>query len=194
FLRGLDAAGDGRLLAAAEAVEDGPVLAELLRALGARKQRPAAPLLLGKSESAEAEVRAAAVGALAELGTPEAHGPVRKRLDDPDARVRAAAALAAGRLALHPAANRLLGLARDPDAEVRRSGLEALRRLREPRALPVAVAALRDAETALKALEYLGELGGPDQAEPVAELARRQPSTEIVTTTAKVMLGWIARE
>ena len=45
FLQGLDRDGEARLLAAADAAEDGPVLAELLRAVGKRRVAAAAPLL-----------------------------------------------------------------------------------------------------------------------------------------------------
>src|SRR5262249_52292854 len=115
-------------------------------------------------------------------------------LDDPDARVRAAATRAAGKLTLRPAAGPILKLARDPDAEVRRASLEALRRLGEARAVPVAVTALGDPETALKALEFLGELGGPDHLGPVTELARRYPSAEVLPAVGKVLTGWAARK
>jgi putative membrane-bound dehydrogenase-like protein len=194
FLQGLDAAGEERLSAVAEAVEDGPVLAGLLRGVGARQYRGAAKLLLGKLSSAEVEVRAAALGALADVGGDEAGEPVRQRLDDREARVRSAAALAAGQLGLRTAADQLLKLARDPDGEVRRSSLDALRRLREPRARPVALAALGDPETAVAALECVGEVGGPDDAAAVADLAKRQPSAEILAAAGKVLTGWAARE
>src|SRR5262249_28352154 len=140
-----------------------------------------------------AEVRVAALGAAAELGVADAGGTVLERLDDPDARVRAAAALAVGKLALRPAADRLLKSARDADADVRRSALDARRRLREPRALPVALAALRDSETATTALECVGELGGPAQAQAVADAARRQPSASVLAAAVKALAGWAAR-
>jgi putative heme-binding domain-containing protein len=194
FLQGLDARSDDRLLAAAEAVEDGPVLAELLRAIGARKVAGAAPLLLRKLSATDAEVRARAVAALAELDVPEAREPVRKLLGDADGRVRSAAALSAGRLGLRSAADVLVKLTRDPDAEVRRSSLEALRRLREPRAVTAAVAALGDPETALKGLECLGELGGPEQIAAVTDLARRHPSVEVLAAAGKVLTGWESNE
>src|SRR5262249_11813377 len=152
------------------------------------------PLLLQKVASADGEVRACAVGALAEMGVRGADEPVRKLLDDPDARVRSAAALAAGKLSLRQAADQLLKLTSDSDAEVRRSSLEALRRWREPRALPVAVAALADRETALNALACLGELGGPEQAAVVTDLARRQPSVEVLAAVGKVLTGWAAKD
>jgi putative membrane-bound dehydrogenase-like protein len=194
FLQGLDPASEGRLLVMAEAVEDGPVLADLLRAIGKRRTRGAGPLLLRKLTSTDADVRAGAVGALAEVAVPEADEPIRKLLADPDARVRGAAALAAGKLALRPAVDQLLALARDPDAEVRRSSLEALRRLHEPRALAACIAALGDRETALQALECVGEMGGPDQARAVADVARRQPSVEILAAASKALTGWAAKD
>src|SRR5205814_2041537 len=98
YLKEFDARSEATLPAVAEAVEDGPVLAELLHAIGARPSlRTAAPLLLRKLASSEAEVRARAAEALAELQVPEAREPVRNLLDDREARVRSAAALAAGK-------------------------------------------------------------------------------------------------
>jgi putative membrane-bound dehydrogenase-like protein len=195
FTAGLDAPSQERLLTTAEAVEDGPILAELLRAIGKRHTlQTAGPLLLRKATSLDAEVRAAAVTSLADLEVGEAGDRVRKLLDDPDARVRSAAALAAGKLALGSAALQLRHLARDAAAEVRRSCLEALRRLRDPGALPVVLAALSDRETALKALDYLGELGGPEQVKAVTELTRREPSVEVLNAVGKVLTGWAAKE
>jgi putative membrane-bound dehydrogenase-like protein len=194
FLRGLDAAGAGRLLALAGTVEDGPVLAELLRGIGTRKARAGLDLVLSKVTAKNGDVRAAAAGAVAELGGSEAREVVHKLLDDSDARVRAAAALAAGKLLLRPAAERLLKLARDPDAVVRRSSLEALRLLREPRALSVAVAALQDQETALPALACVGDLGGPEQAQAVAELAQQRPAADVLAAAGKVLTAWAARD
>jgi putative membrane-bound dehydrogenase-like protein len=193
FLDGL-AGIEARLSTVAASVEDGPVLAELLRAVGARKARPASKLVLKKLASPNAEVRAAALGAVADLSVPEAGDAVRKLLSDADGGVRSSAALTAGRLLLRPAANQLLKLVRDPNATVRRSSLEALRRLREPRALSVAVAALSDAETAVKALECIGDLGGPAQAGTAADLAQRRPSADVLAATGKVLAGWAARK
>jgi putative membrane-bound dehydrogenase-like protein len=194
FLQGLDGGSEARLPAVAEAVEDGPVLAALLRGAGARKARQAAKLLLHAVGSRDAEVRAAAVGALAEVGGMETGAPVRKLLGDGEPRVRAAAALAAGKLGLRPAADQLLRLTADADADVRRSSLEALRRLRDPRGLPVAIAALNNAETAVVALECVGELGGPEHAGLIAELVKRQPSAEVLATAGRVLTGWAGRD
>src|SRR5262249_53694610 len=152
FLAGLDLRTEDRLRTLADAVEDGPVLAELLRGLGKRALHPAIPLLLGKVKSKEAVVRAAAVEALAALRAEQTANPACLLLADDDPRVRSAAALAVGVLGVRAGTDELLRLARDADADVRRSSLDALRRLREPRALPIALAALDDTPTTLRAL------------------------------------------
>jgi putative heme-binding domain-containing protein len=195
FTETLDAASEDRLLKVAEAVEDGPVLAELLRALGKRRKPAAASaFLLRKLSSADAEVRAAAVAAVAEFEARDGQESVGKLLTDTEARVRSAAALAAGKLLLRSMADQLLKLAGDADADVRRSSLDALRRLREPRALPVAIAALADRETLLKALECVGDLGGPEHAPALTDLARREPSLEVLTAVGKVLMNWATKE
>src|SRR5262249_28534704 len=156
-------------------------------AVGARKMAAGAKLLLGKLSAKDVEVRACAVEALAEIGPKEAGEPIQKLLADGEARVRTAAALAAGKLALRPAAGRLLGLAGDGDGGVRRASLAALRQLGEPRALPVAVAALGDEDVAAEALECVAVLGGPANAAAVAELARKRPSAEILAGVGKAL-------
>src|SRR5262249_30836099 len=96
FVQGLRTERAGRVLGVAEVVGDGPVLAELLRAMASRRgPRAAAPLLLRKLTSGGADVRAAALGALAALEVADAHGPICKALDDAEPRVRSAAAQAA---------------------------------------------------------------------------------------------------
>ena len=92
YLQGLKTQDEKRLLATAEAIEDGPVLAEFLRALGTRKSKSADGLLIRKTTSANADVRMRAIEALAQIGTASGHPAVEKLLDDPDSRVRAAAA------------------------------------------------------------------------------------------------------
>lgn len=191
YLQGLDAANEKQLLVLAEKVNDGPVLAEILRALGTRPGlRDAAKLLLTHTTGSAAEVRASAIEALARLEVRAAVESVQKLLADSDARVRSAAAFAAGKLAVRPAADALLRLARDANADVRRSALEALRQLREERVLPLAVAALGDPETGLQALECVGQLGGLEQLAAVTELARRQPSTEMLAAVGTVLTNW----
>lgn len=194
FVQGLDAKSEGHLLDVSKALEDGPVLGELLRAIGQRKLRAGGPLLLTKLESMNAPTRASAVAALAELGARDTSEKIRKLLDDADAGVRSAAATAAGKLEIRPAGDALLKLAMDADAQVRRSSIDALRRLQETRAVPVAIAALRDPEILLEALECLGAVGGPAHVKAVTEVATRQPSVEVLGATGKVLIGWAQKD
>lgn len=194
FVEGLDAKGEARLLAMAKAVEDGPILSALLRALGGRKMTASTKLLVEKTSSKDAEVRACAAEALAEIRPKEAHEPIQQLLLDDSSRVRAAAALAAGKLSMAPAGQTLLKLARDPDASVRRASLEALRLVGEKKALPLAVAALNDPETAEQALEFVAALGGPANAAAVADLAKRRPSGDVLAGAGKTLAAWAARD
>jgi putative membrane-bound dehydrogenase-like protein len=187
---GLDPAGERLLLELAGSVEDGVVLAELLRSVGKRPRLDANALLLRKAGSPSAEVRAGAVEALAERQAAGAAEVVLGLLADQAGEVRRAAAEAAGKLAVKPAADRLLQLARDRDTAVRRASLEALRRLREPRSVPLAVAALGDQETELAALDCLGDLGGREQAGAVVDLARRHPAAEVLTRVVRMLTRW----
>ena len=155
-------------------LEDGPVLAEALRHSGRRRWLGVSSLLVDKLNSPEPVVRAAAIEALAELRVADAGEAVAALLRDRDVRARRAAAAAVSTLGVRSAIERLLELTRDPDPGVRRATLDSLRQLREPRALPLAVAALSDRETEVTALRCIGELGGPDHARVVVDLARRQ--------------------
>src|SRR5262249_10113650 len=115
---GLNETSEGCLLDLAGAVEDGPVLAELLGQLGKRPRLKAAPLLLNKASSPSAAVRAAVAEALAERKAIEGSESIRRMLEDEDAGVRRAAASAAGTLAIKPAADALLKRTRDADPAV----------------------------------------------------------------------------
>jgi putative membrane-bound dehydrogenase-like protein len=192
FAAGLDEASRDRLLALAGALEDGPVLAAAIHELGKRPKLPSAALLRVKLGSTEPAVRAAAVEALADVGTasdlPE--DVLRKLLADADAGVRRAAAAAAGKLRLRTACPALLTLARDPDPAVRRASLESLRLLQDSRAVPLAVAALADSDTQAAALRCLADLGGPEQAHVVTDLARHNPSAEVLPPVLRMLTRW----
>jgi putative heme-binding domain-containing protein len=194
FLKGLDASTADALLKLAQTLEDGPVLAGVLKNLGKYPKLQAAPVLTPKVSSPDAEVRAAAIEALAEFRAPEGREPVVLLLHDNDVRVRRAAAGAAGKLAAKPAIEPLLKMATDEDVAVRRASLDSLRLLREPRVVPLAVAALNDRQLELNALECLRELGGPEQTAAVTELAKNNPATEIPTTVVRVLTAWRSRE
>jgi putative membrane-bound dehydrogenase-like protein len=193
FTAGLDAPREKRLLELALKLDDGPVLAEALRQLGQRPRLQASALLLGKLRSADRTVRAAAVEAVSTLDVSEAAEPVRQLLDDKDREVRRAAAAAVGKLGVRSAAPALLKLARDPDAGVRRSSLESLRLLGESRAVPLAIAALGDPETRWAGLQCVADLGGPDQAAAVIDLARHDPSAEVLPLVLRMLTDWARR-
>ena len=73
---------------------------------------------------------------------------------------------------------------------MRAASLNALRILKEPRAVPLAVAALADRQTEQIALDILARAGGPAQAGPVADLAKRSPSLEVLTAAAAALTAW----
>jgi putative membrane-bound dehydrogenase-like protein len=194
FVRGLDEAAPAPLLALIETLEDGPILAEALRRTGKYPKLSAVPVLTSKVNSGDAGVRAAAIEAMGDLRAEEGRESVLKLLRDKEAQVRRAAAEAAGKLGVRQAVESLLNLLKDGEPAVRRASFDSLRRLREPRAVPLAVAALGDRQLELKALEYLREMGGPGQATAVAELAKRNPSTEVPAAAVRVLTAWRNRE
>jgi putative heme-binding domain-containing protein len=190
FVRELSESAVASLLALVQTLEDGPVLADAIGRVGKYSKLPAAPVLIRKLSSPEAEVRAAAIEALGEFGAAEGRALVPALLQDKDVRVRRAAAGAAGKLAAREGIGPLLKLVTDPDPTVRCASLDALCQLREPRAVPLALAALGDRRLELTALKCLGELGEPEQADAVADLAKRTPSGEVPSAVARVLTGW----
>lgn len=186
----LDEAAAGQLLELTMKVEDGPIAAELLRLLGSRPHLKPEELLLGKLKSRDADVRAAAVGSLAELKALQSGTAVQKLLNDDVPKVRRAAAEAAGKLAVRDATESLLRLAGDSDAAVRRASLDSLRVLGERRALPQATSALADRNTQMAGLFYLQDFGSADQEQAVVELATRDPSAAIVQLSTSVLTKW----
>jgi putative heme-binding domain-containing protein len=179
-----------KLLEVVDAIGDGPVLAAAIRHLGKSSRTGAAPRLLRALGSPDPAVRATAIEVAAALGVSGAGERVMGLLGDPDPGIRRSAVSAAGTLGLRAAAGPLLDLVRDPEPGVQRAGLDSLRRLRDPRALPMAVGALGDREMQLPALAYIAELGGPAQGEAVAELAKRSPAAEILPLAARILTDW----
>jgi putative heme-binding domain-containing protein len=190
----LDQTNEKLLVELARAVEDGPVLSRLLEHLGKRPRAEAASLLMHKLNSPAGDVRAAALDALADRQEAGAKDAVAKLLLDKDARVRRAAAAAAGKLGITAAREALLKLARDGDPAVCRASLDSLRRLRERGALAIAVAALSNRDTAECALEYIGTLGGPEQAGKLIELAKRDPAAPILSRVIQTLTAWEDRK
>ncbi len=111
-------------------------------------------------------------------------------LGDDSTAVRIAAANTAGKRQLRAAADPLLKLAADSDSQVRRAGLTALRLLKEPRAVPLAAGALTDRTTQAAALACLAELGGPEHAAAVVELASKDPNDTVVIQSVSALATW----
>ena len=150
--------------------------------------------LTGKLDSVKPEVRAAAIETLGELRAAEGREPLVAAARGPGSRKSAAPPPARQencneRQAIEP----LLKLAADGDALVRSASLDSLRLLKEPRAVPLAVAALGDRQTEQIALQYLRDLGGPEQAGAVAELAKRNPSLDVLTAAVQTLTTWRER-
>ncbi len=190
FAGGLEESSQAGLLALASSIEDGPVLAHALHLIAAHPRLQASSLLVAKLNSPEPVVRAAAVEAVAAWEIPEAKDSVRGLLEDEDSRVRLAAASAAGKLQIQAASASLVSLARDANPAVRRASLDSLRLLNEPSVVPLAVAALRDRETQLIALECLRDRGALPQLKPVVELALRDPSAAVLSSAVRVLTKW----
>jgi putative membrane-bound dehydrogenase-like protein len=194
FATNLDATSASQLLPLTRGLEDGPVLAEVLRLLGRHPELNPAAILTSRSNSPVAEVRAAVIEAIAELKAPEGKELVVKLLADEKPEVRRAAARAAGKFAAKESVELLLKLCKDEDSGVRAASLESLRQLREPRAVPLAVAALDDRVTQLPALELLGVLGSAEQTAAVIQLTRRAPPADVLAAAVRVLTAWGKQE
>ena len=179
-----------RLQALAKTLEDGPVLADVLRRAAEFPKLLAVARLAEYAKSTDADVRAAAIEALAECRAPDGHVAVLAALHDTDARVRRAAAAAAGKLAMKDSADQLVKLTADGDPAVRRASLESLRLLGDARALALALAALNDRALELTALECLRAFGGPQHAGAIVKLTQGNPSAEVLTAVARLLTAW----
>lgn len=194
FGEGLDDTTAQELLSLCQRLEDGPVLADALHLLAKHSSLAAAPLLATKLDSRQPEVRAAAVEAFSSFPGALDRRKLLALLADEDNRVRRSAAVAAGKLMAKDAVEPLLKLVTDNDPAVRRASFAALRLLNEERALPRAVAALRDGQVHLQALQFVRQLGGPAQATPVTELAKNSPSIEVLDAAVRTLIDWRNRQ
>ncbi len=188
----------------AETVEDGPVLAQAIR-YATRSVRSTDPALNAavsestprlvtfvtqKLDSRVAEVTAAAVDAAAELRVAPAAERVGELLRDSRAVVRRAAAAAAAVLPTPSAGESLAGLAGDVDSLVRRAAFDSLRALGDPRAIAQAVPSLAMRDTELAALRYLAAFGGAEHVPAISELAKRNPSAEMLPAAVECLSRW----
>jgi putative heme-binding domain-containing protein len=178
------------LLPLAVSLEDGPILAAVLDQLSTRREPAAGPMLVRRASSPDAEVRAAAVRAIGQLQWADARETVQMMLKDQDPRVRRDAAAAAARLQLSSAGDELVLLARDSDVFVQEASINALRHLRDARALPAALDCMIRAETHSAAIAYVAQFGNPQHATVIAETARRNPSCEVLGPSVSVLTRW----
>jgi putative heme-binding domain-containing protein len=81
-------------------------------------------------------------------------------------------------------------LASNGDPLVRNASLNSLRLLKEPRAVPLAVVALTDRQTEQSALKALRDLGGPEHSGVVADLAKRNPSLDVLAAAVQILTTW----
>ena len=182
---------DARLNDIGNVVEDGAVLAAVLRTMGRRTdQKPATGLLRNGINSKNADVRVAALESLAAHSISTSPERVIALLDDVDVRVRRAAAVLAGTLRTTGAVEALLGAASGGDRLLRSNSLRALNQLGERRALPAAVSALQVLECQLAALDYLRENGGSEQTESVVEAARQSRSRDVLAGAIRTLTVW----
>jgi putative membrane-bound dehydrogenase-like protein len=193
FVGGARPGENSALLLLARDLEDGQVLCDLLGHLGTRPAMETTAVLLDKLRAPEPTVRAAALSALVAVSPAKApleHEIVVNLLGGDSSLVRRAAARAAGQWRIAAAIPRLLEGARDRDAEVRRASLEALRLLKEPRVVPVALAALADATTHDTAVQCVADLGGPEHAATLAKEVCRQPAPSSVMLVLATLTRW----
>src|SRR4030095_14011895 len=122
--------------------------------------------------------------ALRNLGKHPPARPLLLRHLASSAGVRMAALESLAELGSREAIEPLLKLA--PSART----LEALKRLKEPRAVPLALASLKDRETVLAALAVLAELGTPSNGEAIERVARSERASEVLQAAVRALSSW----
>lgn len=190
FVRGLDATTENSLLDVAGSLDDGVVLAAVLRELGRHASINATSVFLAEIDSADDDVRAAAVESLVKRPVDAVTPRVAGFLLDRDIRVRRAAATLAGELKVHDAVKRLLASAEHPDLPLRAASLKSLAILREPAAVPLAVKACNVPETQLAALACLAAVGGPQHRETVTAVAQVSRSIDVLSASVRTLTTW----
>lgn len=191
FAENLDSVDSLDLRKFAGALEDGPVLARVIREWGEAPELDDPSIFFEKLKSPSTEVRASAIAVLGKHRVRGAEESVRRLLDDPDPALRLAAATAAGRLPAPSAAGRLLDLAEnDPDPALRCEILEALRVLGDSRAVPLALRSLEHRDTQLAAVNFLAAMDAGKYAARISDAASRNPSTSVLDAAARALARW----
>jgi HEAT repeat protein len=167
----------------------------LLRGLAARGDRAARAAVLLAASGADPGVRAAALRALARLGTPEDVPMLIAALDGPEA--DAAAARDALRALEDDAVNALLAKALDAAPAPRKVALLELLGVRvAPETLPAAEAATSDPEASVRAagLRILSDLGGADQLAAALAALTKAGSDDERTLAARATSAIASRQ
>jgi putative heme-binding domain-containing protein len=178
------------LVGVAAALEDGPVLASVLRELGRRPELAADDLLLQKLESENPVVRAEAIRSLAKRESKTAVDHVGRLLRETDSDVRLAAAKAAGRLGAVDTKNMLVEFAAGTQHTLIAASLDSLRELQDSRAVVAATDALVHRETQAAAIRYLNQFGTPDQIDVVVKAAEGNPASEFQSYAVRTLSAW----
>ncbi|MEO2017535.1 MAG: PVC-type heme-binding CxxCH protein [Fuerstiella sp.] len=178
------------LVQLAERLEDGPVLASVLRDFGMRPGLSADVVLLQKLDSASPIVRAEAIRSLGKRKNTSAVNHVGRLLKQTDADVRLAAAEAAGRLGATATKDTLLQFSAGSEPALVAASLNSLRRLEDDRAVSQAADALEHRETQLAALDYLKSFATPKQIPVVVRAAARNPSSDFQGKAVQTLVAW----
>jgi putative heme-binding domain-containing protein len=177
----------------AKRLEDGPVLAHVLRrlAIQAHQDDAAARVIEPKLKSPDGEVRAAAMWGLGHMSNTRALPHLAAFLSDKDVRVRRAAASAAHLAHDDKEAIKLVvKLGNDPDIETRRACLISLRALHDENCAPLAAAALDTPELTATALMCLRDRGSPKHADAVIALAKRDVRADVLPNAIMALSEW----
>ncbi|MBC8353778.1 MAG: HEAT repeat domain-containing protein [Planctomycetes bacterium] len=193
FVTELPSDDDRNLIALGKQLEDGPVLAAVLKEFDTRTKLDVTNLLLTKISSSNATVRAAAIRSLGLRNSSAGRQHVERLLDDDAVEVQIAAAEAAGLLDVTDAADKLLALSKRKEDGLVRTSLISLRQLRDNRALAPAVAALKHSETQLAALAYLREFATPELVDRLVEIAATNPAIEFQREVIETLDAWLQR-
>lgn len=132
------------LIKALENAKDSTLRARIVQALGAFRDRSTEQALMDASRDPEPGIRAAAISSLGQLGDSGVTGTLFDATRDSSPEVRDAAFRSLGLLGI--SVERLSADVTNPDFQTRLTAISELSRLRDPRAVPVVITALKDSD------------------------------------------------
>ncbi|MDA1232332.1 MAG: HEAT repeat domain-containing protein, partial [Planctomycetota bacterium] len=179
-----------QLVQLAAKLDDGPVLASLLREFGQRPELDADDLLLQKLDSIMPVVQAEAIRSLGKRKTKVALDHVARLLKQTDSEVRLAATEVAGQLRAADTKDTLLQFAAGSDQRLIAASLDSLRQLQDSGAVTLATDALVHRETQFAAIDYLKAFGTPDQIGIVVTAAAQNPASDFQSKAVQTLAEW----